>query len=709
MAILTEINAVRRGASRRHFDSNAGPAGAPFRRWFAALGALCAAMLSGPGATGRAAEAPPAGTARGTVADLSLEDLGKIKVTTVSRQDSTVQQSAAAITVITPEMIRRSGATTIPELFRMVPGMDVARIDANKWAVSSRGFNDRFVGKQLVQIDGRTLYNPINAGVYWDSVDYTLEDIERIEVIRGPGASLWGANGVNGVINIITKSAKDTQGGLLSGGGGTEEQAFGGFRYGGKLGENSFFRVYGKGFTRDQAFSSDGPPNDGWNSTRGGFRMDWPTLGPNALTLQGDYFRSVAGRRDTRPITNAAPFQFVNIEDEVTTGGNVVGRWSREVSADSRWSLQAYWDRFERRSTRQLFAFDINTFDLDFQHQLLPLERWKLVYGAGYRLNKLGFTGSAADNGFAIGPATTRRDTQIFSLFVNNDLTLVPDRLVLTLGSRFDHNDFTGLEVQPTARLLWTPTRRQSVWFAVSRAVKTPSLLENDIEIGALPSSSTAPVFPRFLPNQGLGAEELLAFELGYRFQPVDKLSFDTAAFYNAYRNLNAGVAGARYTNATGTVIQPVTRFNRMTGDALGGEVGATWQAADSWRVHAAYTLLKLHLHRGPGVAAGAEAIEGQSPQQQVYLQSTWNLSRTWEFDLTGRYVDGLPGFSPTVASYVSLDARLAWRARKNLDVEIIGQNLVENRHAEMGTSSLIRSPRVELQRGVYGKVTWRF
>ncbi|GDY19737.1 TonB-dependent receptor [Verrucomicrobiota bacterium] len=641
------------------------------------------------------------------MADLSLEDLGRVKVTTVSRQDSTVQQSAAAITVITPEMIRRSGATTIPELFRMVPGMDVARIDANKWAVSSRGFNDRFVGKQLVQIDGRTLYNPINAGVYWDSVDYTLEDIERIEVIRGPGASLWGANGVNGVINIITKSAKDTQGGLLTGGGGTEEQAFGGFRYGGKLGENSFFRVYGKGFTRDEGFSSDGSPNDGWHSTRGGFRMDWPALGPNALTLQGDFFRSVAGRRDTRPITNAPPFQFINIEDEVTTGGNVVGRWSRELSADSRWSLQAYWDRFERHSTQKLFAFDINTFDLDFQHQLLPLERWKLVYGAGYRLNKLGFAGSAADNGFAIGPPSTQRDTQIFSLFVNNEITLVPDRLVLTLGSRFEHNDFTGLEVQPTARLLWMPSRRQSVWFAVSRAVKTPSLLENDIQIGSLPAPG--PVFNRFLPNQGLGSEELLSFELGYRFQPVDKLSFDTAVFYNDYRNLNTVVAGARYTNSTGTVIQPLTRFNRMTGDSQGGEIGATWQIADSWRLRGAYTLLKLHLHRGAGVAPGAEIIEGQSPQQQVFLQSLWNLSRTWEFDLSGRYVDGLPGFTPTVANYVSLDARLAWRARKNLEVEIVGQNLLENRHAEMGTSPLVRSPRVELQRGVYGKVTWRF
>ena len=638
---------------------------------------------------------------------LDLEELGKIKVTSVSRQDSTVRQSAAAITVITPEMIRRSGATTIPELFRMVPGMDVGRIDANKWAVSSRGFNDRFVGKQLVQIDGRTLYNPINAGMYWDAADYTLEDIERVEVIRGPGASLWGANGVNGVINIITKSAKDTQGGLLGAGGGTEERGFGGFRYGSKLAEDAYYRVYGKGFARDSASAADGDPNDGWISARGGFRLDWPVRGMNGFTLQGDYFRNVTGRRDERPVTNAAPFKYTNIEDEVTTGGNVLGRWNREVSGDSRWALQVYWDRFERHSTRKLFAFDINTLDVDFQHQWQARERWRLVYGGGYRLNNLGFFGSEADKGFAIGPMKISRNTQLFAAFVNNEFTLVENRLVLTLGSRFEHNDFTGFEVQPTGRLLWTPTERQSAWLAVSRAVKTPSLLENDIEVGTLPSAG--PVFARILPNQGLGAEEMLAFELGYRFQPVDRLSLDTAFFYNDYRNLNAGVAAKTYTNSSGTVILPITRFNRMSGDSQGVEVGANWQAAESWRLHGAYSLLKLHLHRGAGVAAGAEAIEGQSPQQQVYLQSAWNFGRAWELDLIGRYVDGLPGFSPRVSSYVSLDARLAWRVRPNLDLEVVGQNLLESRHAEMGTSTLIRSPRVELQRGVYGKVTWRF
>jgi len=253
---------------------------------------------------------------------LSLEELMKIEVSTVSRTESTVGQSPAAVAVITREDIRRSGATTIAELLRRVPGMDVARIDGNKWAVSSRGFNDRFVGKQLVQIDGRSLYNPINAGVYWDGVDYLLEDIERIEVIRGPGASVWGANAVNGIVNIITRSAKDTQGALLSGGGGTEERGFGGFRYGGKLSEDTYYRIYGKGFDRDQQFSLEGDPNDGWWSARGGFRLDWQTKGPDALTLEGDYYRSGAGRRDSRPTTNAPPFSFTNLEDEVTSGSD---------------------------------------------------------------------------------------------------------------------------------------------------------------------------------------------------------------------------------------------------------------------------------------------------------------------------------------------------------------------------------------------------
>ena len=645
---------------------------------------------------------------------LEFEQLANIKVTSVARSESTVQQSPAAVFVITQEDIRRSGAKQIAELFRMVPGMDVARIDNNKWAISARGFNDRFVGKQLVQMDGRTLYNPLTGGVYWDGVDYPLEDIERIEIIRGPGGSLWGANAVNGVINIITKSAKDTQGGLLSGGGGTEERGSGQFRYGGKAGEDLYVRVYGKGFEREQQFSQEGDTNDGWRSGRGGFRLDWLKPGPNTLTLEGDFFRSVAGRTDSRPTTNAPPFFYRNVENEVTSGSDFLARWSHEVDQDSNWQLQAYWDRFERRTTSGLFAFGANSFDLDFQHQLALGERQKIVYGAGYRLNDLSFQGSTSDgalvnNAFAVGPALTQRNTQLLSVFVQDQIMLVDERLRLTLGSKFEHNDYTGFEYQPSGRLLWTPTPRQSAWFAVSRAVKTPTLLENEIQVGLLPGGIGGTNFIRTLPNSNLSAEELLSFELGYRAQPTDKFSFDLALFYNEYDNLVVPVPGAQIpgfpTAATSTT--PLTRDNQMHGESYGVELGTNYRLADWWRVSGAYTFLSMQLHR---TAAGVSvAAEGQSPQNQVHLQSSWNLSRHAEFDLIGRWVDKLPGFAPAIPAYYALDARLAWRPRKNLEFEVVGQNLLDSHHPESGSSPLVKAPLVELRRGVYGKVTWRF
>jgi iron complex outermembrane receptor protein len=642
---------------------------------------------------------------------MNLQELMNVEVSTVSRIESTVGQSPAAVHVITTEDIRRSGATTLAELFRMVPGLHVARIDGNKWGVGARGFTDRFVGKLLVQVDGRTVYNPINAGVYWDSVDYLLQDVERIEVIRGPGASVWGANAVNGIINIITRSAQETQVALITGGGGTEELGLGGFRYGDKIGENLFFRIYGKGFNRDRQFSAEGDPNDQWWAGRGGFRLDWKPSAADTLTLQGDYHHTVAGRRDSRPTldTNVSPaLVLTNVEDEVTSGGDFLVRWSRQQDEESNWTFQVYWDRFERHSTRNFFAFDINTLDLDFQQQFPLGARQKFVYGLGYRLNDIFFQGSTTDDAFAIGPALVKRNTQLVSAFVQDQFTLIDERLYLTAGTKLEHNDFTGFEVQPTGRLLWTPTPKHTAWLAVSRAVRTPAILENDVEVGLLPAPG--PVFPRILPNRDLDSEELLAYELGSRAQVTERLSMDLALFYNDYDRLNVVVPGATMTNAAGTVILPLIRAYRMTAEAYGVELAATWQLTDWWRLAGAYTFLELHLHRDPGqpaIPASVEGPEGQSPQNQLYLQSSWNAPGGLQFDLIGRYVDRLPGFTPVVESYLSLDVRLAWRPRKDLEIAVVGQNLLDPHHAEFGTSPLLRSPRVELERGVYGSLTY--
>jgi iron complex outermembrane recepter protein len=644
---------------------------------------------------------------------MSVEDLMSVEVTTVSRQESTIGRSPAAVFVITPEDIRRSGATSLPELFRMAPGMDVARIDNNKWAVSARGLNDRFNGKLLVQVDGRTVYNPLSSGVFWDAVDYPLEDIERIEVIRGPGASVWGANAVNGIINIITKSAKETQGGLISGGGGTEEPSFGTFHYGGKIGNHLYYRVYGKGFKRDKQFALSGDSHDDWWGASGGVRLEWQMSERDSVTLQGDFVKDVAQRKDFRP-TVAAPFSLTNVENEATHAGNVLARWGHQRGNGSSWTLQAYWDRFERKGNNGFVDLRWDTYDVDFQHQLPLSGRQKIVYGVAYRYIDAFLGPSTGDNGFAVSFPPPHRHPQLFSAFVQDQITLVEDKFSLTLGSKVEHNDFTGFEYQPTVRLLWTPTRRQTVWAAVSRAVRTPTLSEDGIATRQTPSFPPAlrgaPLFGRLRNSTDFKSEELLAYELGYRAQATDKFSVDLASFYNVYDNLRVVVPGTATPGAgPGTFDLPLNFQNRMKGETYGVELAATWQLTDWWRLYGTYTFLRMNLHRDAGLAASAEVAEGQSPQHQVYLRSSWNLPRHVEFDLIGRFVDRLPGFGPVVESYPSLDARLSWRPRRNLEFAVVGQNLLDNHHAESGTVPLLKSLLVEIQRSVYGKATWRF
>jgi len=681
---------------------------------------LCASLLAMAPLDCRAEEAAPArAQAQSGVAELkkmSVEDLMRVEVTTVSRQESTVGQSPAAIHVITQEDIRRSGATTFPELFRRVPGMDVARIDNNKWAVGVRGLNDRFQRFLLVQVDGRTVYSATFAGVYWDALDYPLEDIERIEVIRGPGASVWGANAVNGIINIITKSAKDTQGGLASGRGGSEDRGFGTLRYGGKITDDLTYRVYGKGFTRDEQFSQTGNPNDGWWGASGGLRLDWLASERNAVTFDAGYLRSEAGRLDSRPMISA-PFVFANIEAEVSNAPHVLARWSHTVDEESSWSLQVYWDRFIRIFQNLDVYQRWDTYDVDFKHQVPFGDRNKVVWALGYRVVDSHLGNSGRDNGFILSYVPNDSRQQLYSALVQDQISLVEDKVELTLGSKFEHNDFTGFEVQPTARLLWTPTKRQSVWAAVSRAVRTPSVADDELRSTLLQSAPGVGPFPQTTGNPEMESEELLAYELGYRAQATDKLSVDVALFDNVYDKLRVQVPGMVFTNSLGAAIRPQLRDNGMDGETYGTEVAATWQVTEWWRLYGAYTWLGTQLHRGEGIPSSQEAPEEQSPEQPVYLQSSWNLPGHMEFDLMGRFVDQLGGFNPsgapgvsdTIDHYVSLDVRLSWRPGKNLELVIGGQNLLDNHHPESGTSAAVRSPLVEIERGVYGKATWGF
>ena len=674
-----------------------------------------AAVLACSGCGARAAEI----AATPGITGASIEELMNVRVTTVSREESTVGQSPAAIFVITPEMIRRSGATSIPELLRMVPGLEVGHIDSSKWGVASRGFNDRFANKLLVQVDGRTVYTPVNGGVYWDSVDYPLADIERIEVIRGPGASVWGANAVNGIINVITKTAKETQGFLFSAGGGTEERAFTTFRFGGLAADNLAYRVYGKWLEHDRGFNLEGNARDDWRDGRFGFRLDWKPRTDDTITFQGDYYHGLLGRRDLRASPETPPtFIRTNTEDEEPSGGDVLFRWTHELGKDSNWVLQAYYDYSARRGTGGTFDFSVNTIDVDFQHQFPLGDRQKVIWGVEYRLTDIFFRGTDAgfDQGFALGPDPTYVQRNLFSAFLQDEIKIVPDRLFLTLGSKFEHNETTGFEVQPTGRLLWTPTKRQSVWAAVSRAVRTPTYLENDIQISTLPVplASGGTIFPRLINNRNLASEEVMAYELGYRAQAADRLSVDVALFFNRYDRLLVTQPGVPVIDpATGALVFPLNRINGEDADNYGVELSTTWKLTDWWQLYGQYTYLKMNLHADrtlpPSSQAGAELVEKQSPQNQFYLRSSWDLPGQVQFDLIGRYVDKLAGFTPGVKSYLTMDVRLAWKPRANLELAVVGQNLLDNHHPELGSSLLVRSPLVEVERGVYGQVTYEF
>src|SRR6266699_2702155 len=481
------------------------------------------------------------------VTAITLEDLMDLQVTSVSKRAQKLADAAAAIFVITQDDIRRSGASSIPEALRMVPGLEVARIDESKWAIGSRGFNGRFDNKLLVLIDGRSVYTPLFSGVYWNVQDVMLEDVDRIEVIRGPGATLWGANAVDGVINVITKKAKATQSAVVTAGAGTEERAAGGVRYGGKLGDNTYYRAYTK-------YSDWGPSayppgmtaHDGWDALRGGFRADWTPAGANSLTLQGDIYRT----RFDETLTVAslsAPYSNTFPNNGKYSGGNILGRWNH-TSEGSSMSLQMYYDN-TTITDHSLFGDHQNIFDIDFQHGFHTGDSQQFVWGFGYRSihdkNDASFTVSLQPNQVTLNQ---------FSTFLQDEISLVDNRLQITLGSKFERNEFTGFEIEPNARLLWNLTPNQSIWTAVSRAVRTPALTEEGLRLNSQVIPPGTPANPTPLPavvavfgSQQFNSEDLLAYELGYRVQATSSVSLDIATFYNNYSNLRSAEPGAPF------------------------------------------------------------------------------------------------------------------------------------------------------------------
>src|SRR5882724_3374448 len=612
-----------------------------------------------------AADTATESTSAVDLSHLSLEDLANIEVSTVSKKSELLSDAPAAIYVITREDIRRSGATSIPEILRLAPNLQVARVDSSQYAITARGFNSTTANKLLVLIDGRSVYTPLFSGVFWDVQDVLTEDIERIEVISGAGGTLWGANAVNGVINIISKKSSDTQGGLVSLGTGNAENGAGA-RYGGKLGEDATYRVYGKKFNRDNTTTANGTDvADAWHKGQLGFRTDWAASG-DALTLQGDAY-------------NGSIDQAV-FDDKEISGGNLLARWNRTLQDGASLQVQTYYDR-TRRIFPGTFGEVLDTYDIDVQHSF----HWKtghdIVWGGGYRYSQDAVTNSAL---LAFLPAD--KNLTLANIFAQDDITLA-ERLKLTVGTRLEQNNYTGLEAQPNVRLSWKESDRVLLWSAISRAVRTPSRIDTEFFV---PGSA-----PHTFLNGGpdFQSEKLTAYEIGYRVEPSAQTSLSVSTFYNVYDRLRS-IEPVGGTNVLG---------NLLAGNTYGVETWGNYSMNEWWQLKAGYTYLRKDLHLKPGSGDTTSlAAADTDPSYQFSLRSIMNLAHGVDLDVALRSVASLP--SQNVPGYVALDENLGWKLSKDVELSISGYNLLDKRHREFGTAATGS----EIGRIFYVKILWK-
>ncbi len=554
--------------------------------------------------------------------------------------------------------------------------MEVARITADQWAIGIRGFNSRLSRSVLVLIDGRIVYSPLTAGVYWEVQDTVLEDIDRIEVIRGPGGAIWGPNAVNGVINIITKSSKETQGGLISGGAGNVEQGFGEARYGGRGGKDFTYRVYGKGFARSPEFHPDKINYDYWQSGQGGFRMDWSGGGRDSYTLQGDAYLQAAGE-DVATSSYNPPANYVFDNYAHLSGGNILFHWQRTLAEKKDFRLDAYYDNTTRHELN--FGDERNTADVDFLYRF-PLPRQDISLGAGVNVSH-GHEVQILTGLMFVPPDRT---DQFYTFFLQDQITLVKNRLSLLAGPRFIKTNYTGLLVEPTVRLLYTPSPTQTLWAGFTQAVRTPADVERDFFlasfIGTAPDG--LPRFARFNANRHFQSERMNGYELGYRRLLKSKLYVDVAAFFNQYRNLLSEdllSLDSIETNPAPTHHLISAQFgNGLTATTEGGEIAPQWQATKFWRLSGSYSFLEMHVKTAPGSLdfGSAPGVQGASPQHQVSIQSNLDLPKSVTVDFQVRYVSKLPALM--VPAYWTGDANVGYNLTKQLRLSLVGQNLFQ-------------------------------
>lgn len=616
--------------------------------------------------------------------ELSIEELLNIEVTSVTLKEARQIDSPAAVSVLSNEDIQRSGATSLADALRLVPGLHVAAVNSSQHAISARGFSSVFANKMLVLVDGRAVYSPLFAGVYWDLQQQMLDDLDRVEVIRGPGGAIWGANAMNGVINVVSQTADKTQGFHSYLGGGNVHQAMGGVRYGGTLGEDLYYRVFSSYTeTADYLTATGTPAQDRWQSWHGGFRLDYLPASDIQATWQGD-----ATVLDLYDGTSSA----YNV--------NTLARVKKTFSKTSSLEFQTYYDRTGRDEALRGNSVT-DTFDLRLQHQFALGSAHSVLWGTGFRH----MHNTLEQNTPALTVRNGTLDLNLFSLFVQDEWAVVPDKVTVVGGAKLEHNDYTGFEVQPSLRAVWKPAETQTFWASASRAVRTPSAVEGK-DVFAIPYGAPFPgpgglYTPTVVGNGNPEAEVLWAYELGYRVQPHKKLSIDTAAFYNHYSSL-LGIDGVtRLVPGVPTGTAEIPFSNLLSAETYGGEMTVTAAPAKGWRLTANYSLVLANFHGPPG--SNPEQAERNTPTHQASIRSSHDLTDHLSFDVQLRYVDQID----LVPAYLTADFRLLYRINDSLDLSVVAQNLLQDQHAEQAAQVLTAAS--EVPRGVYGKLTWRF
>ncbi|CAN7326744.1 TonB-dependent receptor [Phenylobacterium sp. LjRoot225] len=611
---------------------------------------------------------------------LSIDELANIDVSSVSKADQPLSEAAAAIFVITHDDIIRSGAKRLPDMLRLAPNLQVAQVTAASFAITARGFNGTAAGKLLVLIDGRSIYTPFLSGVFWDMHDVPSETIERIEVISGPGATLWGANAVNGVINIITRNSKDTQGGVLNVSGGRRERRAS-LQYGATLGEALTYRLYAQTADHDHNVTASGlNARDGWRQSQAGFRIDWAP-GRDLLTLQGDVYDGSQ--------------QQVRGNTQVVTGHNLTARWTRQLDQGASLQVQAYYDYFERRKPGVYGDF-LHTYDLEVQHSFSLGAAHDIVWGGGYRRTEDRFPivpDNISQPGVIQFFSPESRSLDFANLFAQDTIALSP-ALKLTVGLKLEHEPYSGLEPLPSARLSWKASETTLFWAAVSRAVRAPTRFDRDFYQRG----------PQDILPESFQPEELVAYELGYRGQPTARSSLSVSAFYNVYDKL-------RTFERPGGRGRPVLIGNGMEGETYGIEAWGAYQVRDWWRLSAGANWMRKDLRFKPDSSGvGGLQTAGNDPKYQASIRSSMALPKGGSLDLQLRRVGSLP--APASPAYTELNGRVGWALTDSLELSITGFNLLHDHHPEFGE---IRSrvqqgaSGVETARSVVVDVTWRF